>query len=172
MILEPQELWKRASKYVEVSTFGRKRVRGNIVDVRIGPNGYYEHKLHRLVAKAFVPNPFNKSEVHHIDGCRTNNHVSNLMWVTRQENMNDPIRRERLSKALRGKPQPNVSKALLGKSQPKLRKQIRVWNDRGYSWIFPSLREAGRILNLKGSSLSRVASGKYKHTKGYHAEYI
>ena len=41
--------------------------------------------VHRLVAKAFIPNPLNKSDVHHIDGNSLNNHVSNLIWVTRAE---------------------------------------------------------------------------------------
>lgn len=44
--------------------------------------------VHRLVAKAFIPNPLSKPEVNHKDGNRFNNESSNLEWVTRGENMN------------------------------------------------------------------------------------
>jgi hypothetical protein len=42
--------------------------------------------IHRLLAKHFIPNPENKSEVNHIDGNPSNNNLNNLEWCTRSEN--------------------------------------------------------------------------------------
>lgn len=43
--------------------------------------------IHRLVAEAFIPNPFKLPEVNHKDGNKLNNNVSNLEWVTTLDNL-------------------------------------------------------------------------------------
>lgn len=42
--------------------------------------------IHRLVAKAFLPNPEEKEEVNHKNGDKQDNELENLEWATRLEN--------------------------------------------------------------------------------------
>lgn len=67
-----------------------------------GINGRRTVKVHILIALAFIPNPYNKSEVNHKDCNKYNNRVTNLEWVTKHENMihasiNSYKKRENLS---------------------------------------------------------------------------
>jgi hypothetical protein len=46
----------------------------------------YPFRLHKLVAKLYVPNPNNLPFVCHLDDIGTNNHYKNLQWGTPKEN--------------------------------------------------------------------------------------
>lgn len=55
-------------------------------------NLYKENKLkvfkvHRLVAQCFIPNPYSKKTVNHIDANKLNNNLPNLEWATHSENL-------------------------------------------------------------------------------------
>lgn len=56
----------------------------------------YRVYVHRLVAKAFIPNPNGYSEVNHIDSNRANNNLSNLEWVSSSGNTMHAVRKHRL----------------------------------------------------------------------------
>lgn len=47
--------------------------------------------VHRAVALTYLPNIHNKSDVNHKDGNKGNNHIDNLEWVTKSENMKHSV---------------------------------------------------------------------------------
>lgn len=56
--------------------------------VHLKMNGKEEQLLvHRVVALHFLPNPYEHPQVNHMDGDKTNNHVENLEWMSREQNI-------------------------------------------------------------------------------------
>jgi hypothetical protein len=66
----------------------RKSVsKGGYQRIVLNVNGGKVSKLiHRLVAETYLPNPNNLPEVDHRDTNKLNNDISNLEWVTTEEN--------------------------------------------------------------------------------------
>ncbi len=57
------------------------------LQVELAKNGIkHFYLVHRLVAEAFIQNPFNFPVINHIDEDKTNNSVSNLEWCTKSYN--------------------------------------------------------------------------------------
>ena len=66
------------------------------VSLSSAPNISKTVKVHRLVAKAFIPNPDNLPMVNHKDEDKTNNCVSNLEWCTNEYNLSYGTARQRI----------------------------------------------------------------------------
>lgn len=137
---------KSGYKYVNLVKDGRNK----IVDMRI----------HRLVAKYFIPNPEKLPEVNHIDGNKLNNNVENLQWCSREYNIRHAFDNGLILKRF-GNKNPN-SKVVLQKD--KNGNIIKEWQ---------SVGEIHRIMNYSINSIVCCCNKKPKyHTAyGYIWEY-
>ena len=72
------------SQYKYLKPVRHKGNRTDYFDVQIG-RGKRE-LIHRLVAKAFIPNPENLETVNHKNGIGTDNRVENLEWLSVRDN--------------------------------------------------------------------------------------
>lgn len=85
---------------------------GKILNSPISLQGYYRfgynlkgvHKnqpVHRMVAKAFIPNPLSLPQVNHKNGNKLDNNINNLEWCTAKDNINH-ARKSGLYRDIRG----------------------------------------------------------------------
>lgn len=172
-----EEVWKTYPEYnfIEASNLGRIRSkdryimrkdgkkchvkgyilkqwldRGSYLFVNFRVNGKkISRKVHRIIASAFIPNPNNLPEVDHIDCDRTNNAVSNLRWVTRQENI---VHRDRLGHTAK-------------RNSPK-KPVIAVNLETLEVCLFESQHEAARQLSASQANIWRVINNRRKTIRG------
>lgn len=102
------EIWKPIEKYPDYMVSNQGRVKSlkngkekvlkcckykdEYLSINLCKNGKQKlHKIHRLVAEAFIPNPDNKPCIDHINTIKNDNRVDNLRWVTNKENSNNPL---------------------------------------------------------------------------------
>ena len=104
------------------------------------------HRIHRLVAKAFIPNPENLPQINHKDENKENNYADNLEWCTNEYNSKYGTRLVRISDSSRGRPAHNRIKVEI------------------FGVVYESLASAGKALGVCGDTIkNRINKG----IKGY-----
>lgn len=99
-----EEIWKKIPNYKNYFVSNKGRIKSSsykgmgeklmicseqdgYLSVNLNRNGKsYTHKVHRLVALCFIPNPNNYPVVNHKNEIRNDNRVENLEWCTQKYN--------------------------------------------------------------------------------------
>lgn len=135
-------------------------LRGGHIDVSLRCNGRRVHRyLHRLVAEAFIPNPYGYPEVRHLNDDPSDNEVDNLAWGTQTDNMRDCIRNGHFYYLT----EQDIERANEARRIPIV--AIRLCD--GEKLFFNSQQEASRQLRIDQSSINAVIRGKSRSANGY-----
>ena len=92
---EGPEEWREVDidPSVKVSSWGRVKRHGKLTDLSRDKDGYQRitikgksYRLHRIILNAFEPCPGDEFVIDHKNNIHDDNRISNLRWVTIQEN--------------------------------------------------------------------------------------
>lgn len=141
-----RRLWPISGHYRMLKTFLRTHALGYSA---VNLSKYGEMKMfsvHRLVAEAFIPNPFGFPQVNHKDENPRNNNVENLEWCDQNYNVNYGTGNSRRSISRRN--HPNVSYP------------IGQYDKEGnLIATYPSISEAERATGISKVSIRLCAEG-------------
>ena len=112
--------------------------------------------LHRVVAQAFIENPENKPHINHIDCDRANNNLSNLEWVTPQENATHASLNDRLPK---------------GKKHHKARSVEKLDMKGNFIFKYDTLAEAAKKNCIFSANIVRCCKQDINHSGGFKWRY-
>lgn len=119
-------------------------------------------RLHRLVALTYLPNPENKPHVNHKDGNKLNNHVDNLEWVTRSENMRHAFDVLKMRPGWLGKK---------GKHHCQSKRIEKISDSGVLLSTYDSVREAAKASGIHASTIAQRARGELRQVDGYSWKY-
>ena len=112
-------------------------------------NGH-SHTHHRIVAEAFIPNPYNLPMINHKNEIKSDNRVENLEWCTARYNTNYGDKKK-------------------FKSDQK-KKKIKCCKD-GIEHIFDSITKAAMFTEVDRKSIRECCRKKRKSAKGFSFSY-
>ena len=103
-------------------------------------------RLHRVIAKTFIPNPKGLPEVNHKDEDKTNNRVDNLEWCTPHDNRIYGTRRERVARKVSdpSKQRKNNTSGRKGVTKTRWNTWVVCFN-RKYLGTFKTFDEAVKV---------------------------
>lgn len=157
-INENGQLWSNKTNKFMVPSF-RKR---GYLQYNITFNGKtHTYLAHRLVALRYIPNPDGLPEVNHKDGNKSNNHISNLEWVTKLQNIGHAFENDLV-------PAPWEGKA--GKAHPRSKGVVQL-NGNVVIAEYGSAREAAKLSGICYGTISNVLIGRGNTAGGFYWQY-